>query len=151
MNRPLLFRAWIQYEPDESGYMKILEPCKINLDYEDGQALVFGIDQDDFVFESYKTDFPVMQYTGLNDKKRTVEFPDGQKIFEGDIIEVDEHYEGDHLCKKDSALVAFDEGAFIADSILRGGGYELSQLTLNKECLVVGNMFENPELLKEGQ
>ncbi len=37
-------------------------------------------------FKNEETDrFILMQFTGLKDKKRTKEFPDGQPIYEGDI------------------------------------------------------------------
>lgn len=31
---------------------------------------------------------PLEQYVGLNDRKRTPEYPDGQPIFEGDIVRI---------------------------------------------------------------
>jgi|SaaInlV_120m_DNA_4_1040238.scaffolds.fasta_scaffold17499_5 hypothetical protein len=32
------------------------------------------------------TKYEVMQYTGLKDSKRTEEYPEGQEIYEGDIV-----------------------------------------------------------------
>jgi hypothetical protein len=38
----------------------------------------------DDVSEQYE----IMQYTGLKDKKRTEQFPEGQEIYEGDILHI---------------------------------------------------------------
>lgn len=65
----------------------------------------------------------LMQYTGLKDKF-------GIEIFEGDIIYVEYNYLG-------SMPVVFKQGSF---NILK---YDI------KRCKVIGNIHENPELLKE--
>src|SRR5438128_6703414 len=36
-----------------------------------------------YLFDNYQV---LMEFTGLKDSKRTAEFPDGQPIYEGDII-----------------------------------------------------------------
>lgn len=66
----------------------------------------------------------VGQYTGLTDKN-------GKKIFEGDILSSDWGYKGD---------VEFD-------SIM----YAKLECTFNEDCEVIGNIYDNPELLKEAQ
>ena len=79
----------------------------------------------------------LMQYTGLKDKN-------GREIYEGDIVEFNFFNE----LKK--GIIKFYGGAFWIDvkgediPILLGTGIE------GCECEVIGNVYENPELLKEG-
>ena len=72
----------------------------------------------------------VNQYTGLKDKN-------GKEIYEGDILEYETGY-------RDSVL--YDEGCFWA-----AGSKSCDYLygSLKWAPIVVGNIYENPELLKE--
>lgn len=76
-------------------------------------------------------DFEVVIYTGLNDCKRTKEYPNGQRIYEFDIVNVPYNNIG-------KVLVKFDRGIF-----------NISRYDVSK-CEVIGNKFDNPELLKGG-
>ena len=74
----------------------------------------------------------VMQYTGLKDKN-------GREIFEGDIILFKYH-------KEDiKAEVVFKMGTFCIS--LKEGSYPLCEY-IHQELEIIGNKFENPELLK---
>lgn len=83
----------------------------------------------------------VGQFTGLYDK-------DGKEIYEGDILK---------WSKGRLYVVKFWEGMFYAsveecnDGIL--GGFPLHRLTEYEDgkCEIVGNIFDNPELLKGGE
>ncbi len=92
----------------------------------------------------------VGQYTGLNDCKRTEEYPKGQKIHEGDITHVRET-----TCTPEETLefiapVVYDEGRFG----FRDGtdGFIGLVICSTKEIAakVLGNIHDNPELLEEG-
>lgn len=88
----------------------------------------------------------VGQYTGLTDKN-------GKKIFEGDIVHL---YAGEHSISRYkgidyNALVIFRDGGFCAidgteeDYSLRRYNFVSQSLY----CEVIGNIHDNPELLKE--
>lgn len=72
----------------------------------------------------------VGQYTGLKDKN-------GVKIFEGDILEAMNGNRG---------YVVFEHGAFMKSCIPKG---VMSSLTIATDVnAVIGNIHDNPELLK---
>lgn len=82
----------------------------------------------------------VGQYTGLTDK-------DGEKIFEGDIIEEDNGRIG---------FVTFDGGVFIKRWIGRTNPTQTilfepsgSSNILDADEMLIGNGYDNPELFKE--
>jgi hypothetical protein len=78
-----------------------------------------------------------MQHTGLKDSE-------GNKIFEGDFID---NGNGSIL------TVVFDRGAFGGKTSI-GGFFTFSDLLeyeMNNIFIVIGNLYENPELLNEPQ
>lgn len=84
-------------------------------------------------------------YTGVNDTKRTAEYPEGQKIFVGDIIN------GLHRFGMLFKSVAdFQDGSY-GLSWEYNGIKHFSAFTsiCNVEMEVVGNIFDNPEMIEE--
>lgn len=73
----------------------------------------------------------VGQYTGLTDKN-------GKKIFEGDICKHRSNYSGNTVI----SVVTYTDGHFLA-LVDKNSGFELSD-----KLEVIGNIHDNPELLK---
>jgi hypothetical protein len=67
---------------------------------------------------------PVMQYTGLNDKN-------GEEIYEGDII----------------SYISFDEKTYRQECPDLTSFHFWQETSDNKTVEVIGNIYENPELL----
>ena len=121
MDREIKFRAW------NGNIMEYSE-------YDDGSGSLY-----DF-FADYGTDYDdriYMQYTGLKDKR-------GQEIYEGDILDTQYRW-----------LVVFRVGCFIAEQQVgrpKGSDPPLWRLINERvkardELEIIGNMYENPELI----
>ena len=96
--------------------------------------------------DKYKERFVIEQYTGLTDKN-------GTKIFEGDILK--RVIKEDNMEKHILYTVVFSQGCFIVKPIDSKHlvGVSLSYyITLSSgNCVeVIGNIYDNPELLKGG-
>jgi uncharacterized phage protein (TIGR01671 family) len=131
------FRAWNQFE--KCFYTK---PFLISY-----TGLPFIYNEEHRHIEDFDVVNPAMgliiqQYTGLKDKN-------GKKIYEGDILSsrqanfpVNTNYE------IFIAEVKFGNGRFYAN--FRSGLYEIVDLLAEQytDLEIVGNVFENPELLK---
>lgn len=89
----------------------------------------------------------LMQYTGLKDKN-------AKNIYEGDIVKYTHPHKGEKVC----SVIYFEGGGFklIVDPpsgfVVRIGNYSsMSDQLLSRECEIIGNKYENPELLEESK
>ncbi|WP_179223760.1 YopX family protein [Paenibacillus tyrfis] len=92
--------------------------------------------------------FKLRQYTGLRDSKRTKEYPNGQEIYDGDVVKAREQSNMATF----TGYVHFLNGQYWVNYI----GYEsyyvpLIQLVnaVYEPIEVIGNIYENPELLQK--
>lgn len=80
------------------------------------------------------------QYTGLKDKN-------GAEIYEDDIVlveDADQNDKGEYISLP--SRVVYDEGCFV---IFPKNDDELL-MTVNDRIAVIGNIYENPDLLQQG-
>ncbi len=94
---------------------------------------------DDLGFYHYEAAF--MQYTGLKDMN-------GVEIYEGDII--DAGFLMDELLLTDSGVVVFKEYRFIVEHP-DYGEEDLVDWTIGESLEVIGNIYENKNLLRRTQ
>lgn len=124
--REIKFRAWDRFKQRWSNY-------KINDD------TVYFMDKNTGVWygsynKRYK-DFNLMQYTELKDMR-------GKEIYEGDIL-----LDGNN---KKPYKVIFENGSFRAEFEGDFEEYSFDLIdVIAQGCEVVGNIYENPELIKE--
>jgi len=127
MNREIECKAW------DKNNEEMVEVISINLKPDQTYQMLAVQYPDGEVIEEYLDSFELLWYTGLTDKN-------GNEIYEGDIIE----FFGN------SALVRFAWGGFVAAD----GEGELKHTTkgdlrgYHANSEVIGNKFENPELLE---
>lgn len=99
-----------------------------------GEVAIYRIDNGEYV------QLKPLQYTGLLDKN-------GNEIFEGDVV--DTIYDG----KLFTGVVVYDESEldFKATNGKENYGSNFQYLPCCEEVEVIGNLYENPELLKRGE
>ena len=134
--REIKFRAWLEgthgnltFENPIMDYDVTLNPEGFWCDVEGGWD-IHGV---------YYT-IPIMQFTGMKDRN-------GKEIYDGDVIDVD--------CSGVGG--AFQDGRYVVKFFLPDCAFCLEQIDGQNaisfnECYdyeVVGNVYENPELLKK--
>lgn len=129
MTRPIKFRAW-----DKINKEMVVEPSSIYF-HDDGKIEVYPCHND--------SEFVLMQFTGLTDKN-------GKEIYEGDIVKMmrDPIVPQYAICKVQwrNEYAGFNFSHIRLENIINPG--EGWSPATHKGWEVIGNIYENPELLK---
>lgn len=129
--REIKFRAWTT-ESKEMLYDVGIEGIEVSIfDEESGDWQILGDREENSMLQHCI----LMQYTGLKDKN-------GKEIYEGDIVRWYPQRRKNHI---DVVIKYLDYWARFDF----GDWYELDFPNTDKESLVIGNIYENPELLSE--
>ena len=157
--REIKFRAWDKessiWLDDDEYVIKPDSGAAAEIDYADGYVVI-AADNHDAVIE---------QYTGIDDRV-------GNSVYENDIVEIE--YTAGHHEKWDMDTLSKTEDYDDVDTIVRGivhiwpstgviinhissenpeqfvGDYKVPQyLHINRDCIVIGNIHENADLLEE--
>ena len=133
--REIKFRAWYQENK------KMYELAEVNLWGDPDQATCELAADDEELFDIYLHEVVLMQYAGLKDKY-------GREICEGDIIERSPY--GMPTVKYTSSVLYHDTHCCFVSVDLDGRVKTfLHEFTHTHEIEVIGNIYDNPELLKE--
>ncbi|WP_051196045.1 YopX family protein [Clostridium paraputrificum] len=84
-------------------------------------------------------DYEIVRDTGLKDKC-------GKAIYEGNILQF--YNDVDYIIKPGYAKVVFKDGAFCCKHFKYGTEYLANMDMSDMDITVVGNIYENPELLE---
>lgn len=136
MSREIKFRAWIK----KGCESKMGEVTSINLDEKYINYIVCNKKKEiEIIGLAYFDEYELMQYTEIKDKN-------GVEIYEGDIVLI--RIDKTNILHK--TIVKFKHGAFIADIIGDNDYIYLFHFGFNKDDFeVIGNIYENSELLEE--
>ena len=143
MSKDILYKAkrvdngeWVCGLPIYKNYIRVF--TEHEYEFEDGRKTKYSTTKD------YQVDPKTMcEFTGLIDKN-------GNKIFERDIVEYEDCPENDYYRETvfvNRGVIEFENGAFF---VTNRKTVEMDDLVYKgvMECSVVGNIFDNPELLE---
>ena len=122
--REIKFRAWnvtLQRMSKSKNMQELIETAI----HEEAKGLKVSENYSNLIF---------MQFTGLKDKS-------GKEVYEGDVVREDSP---PHHCGE----IKYDGGAFYI-SYITDGYSELCHILVDEFWEIIGNIYENPELLEE--
>lgn len=136
MSREIKFRLWSKIGK------KFIETDNPDLDFViNNNGYLYSIEN--FYGEIYilpQMDIEVLQFTGLQDRN-------GKEIYEGDILKYNFPYDG--RLKHISPVTYLETQSSFGIKDIYGNEIPLYRITANNYFEVIGNIYENPELLEE--
>ena len=130
--REIKYRAWLKNQ-------KIIVDVQELHFYNNTMAHILDnyIDGEQEWIDEDFDDYELMQYTGLNDKNSV-------EIYEGYIVnvEINDRLDWDSMTGK----VVFLEGSWFVEDV---GNFAIPLWSEMNEIEIIGNIYENPELLEE--
>ena len=125
--REVLFRGKVKLPNSYRGY---------NLSYRNGDWVYGLMNSNESIRGIFVDTNTIGQYTGLTDKN-------GNKIFEGDILQV--NYHGNEIGR---VYIYYKFAMYLCDTIYGDVDFDtLGMLNANYQLFVIGNINDNPELL----
>lgn len=146
MGREILFRGKVKLPNSYRGY---------NLSYRNGDWVYGLMNSNGSIRGIFVDTNTIGQYTGLTDKN-------GVKIFDGDIVRIGRYFnnnfytEDNYVCKYDTNTASFKFYYIVPKDIadvnkyaILGDGATLSDMGRGFTIEVIGNIYDNPELIEE--
>ena len=128
--REIKFRAWFKAKQEMISWKQL------SLEFKDGFTTIW-IPKNKSIEDAYDLDdIELMQYTGLKDKS-------GTEIYEGDIVKHSSEYNEEF-----TAAIIYDRGVFALEDDERLPYVQYPLHDWNKSLEVIGNVFEDSELLE---
>ena len=144
MQRTIKFRAWIKenYYDDKPYMLHQVNAVEPNGDIQINSVL----HETKGLYDCHSAnEIELMQYTGLKDSH-------GNEVYEGDIIEaVFELLDDELKTVMDAGVVVFKDYGFQVQTFEDHYEPLHEWAQLSEELKVIGNRFENPELLEDNR
>lgn len=135
MNREIKFRAWLK-EENKMVNVETIDFSEKSIQYLEKNEIIDAY----LLRTTFLEDIELMQYTGINDKN-------GVEIYEGDILKYKFLY--DRRFKHVSLVKFMEIEASFGIKDIYGNEIPLYRITANNYFEVIGNIYENKNLLEK--